>query len=46
MDIIIKELEAIESMVQVLYSIPDQSKGGSDCHMTRSANHRRHSVVI
>ena len=32
--------------VQVLYSTPDQSKSGSACHMTRSANHRRLSVVI
>ena len=36
----------IPNLVQVLYSTPDQSKGGSACHMTESANHRRHSVVI
>ena len=34
---------AMENSVQVLYSTPDQSKSGSACHMTRSANHRRHS---
>ena len=34
------------SLVYVQYSTPDQSKSGSACHMTRSANHRRHSVVI
>ena len=32
--------------VQVLYSTPGQSKSGSACHMTRSANHRRLLVVI
>ena len=32
--------------VQALYSTPDQSKSGSACHMTRSSNHRLHSVVI
>ena len=35
-----------EYSVQVLYSTPDQSESGSACRMTRSANHRRHSVVI
>ena len=25
---------------------PEQSKSGSACHMTRSANHRRHSVLL
>ena len=32
--------------VQVLYSNPDQSKSGSACHMTRSANHRRHILAV
>ena len=32
--------------VQVLYPTPDQSKSGSASHMTRSDNHRRHSVFI
>ena len=36
----------IDCSVQVLYYTLDQSKSGSACHMTRSANHRRHSVVI
>ena len=36
----------IELFIQVLYSTPEQSKSGSACHMTRSANDRRHSVVI
>ena len=35
-----------QSTVQVLYSTPDQSKSGSACHMTRSANRLRHSVII
>ena len=41
-------------LIQILYimyvfgtcSTPSQSKSGSACHMTRSANHRRHSAVI
>ena len=33
-------------LVQVFYSTSDQSKSASACHMTRSANPRRHSVVI
>ena len=36
----------IQNLVQVLYFAPDQSKSGSACHMTRSANYRRHTVVI
>ena len=32
--------------VQVLYSTSSQSWSGSGCHMTRSANHRRLSVVF
>ena len=35
-----------ETSVQVLYSTLYQLKSGSACHMTRSADHRRHSVVI
>ena len=31
---------------QILYPTLDQSKSGSACHMTRSAIHRFHSVVI
>ena len=31
---------------QISYSIPDQSENGSACHMTRSADRCRHSVVI
>ena len=33
-------------LVQALYSTTDQSESGTACHFTRSANHRRHSVVI
>ena len=36
----------LTELVQVWYSTPDQIKNGSACHMTRSANHRRHWVVI
>ena len=31
---------------QVKYSTPEHSLSGSACHMTRSANHSRHSVVV
>ena len=36
----------IDKWVYVLYSTPTKLKSGSACHMTRSANHHRHSVVI
>ena len=36
----------IKISVQAWFSTPDQWNGGSPCHMTRSANHVRHSVVI
>ena len=42
----VRNMTSIDVWIQVLYSIPDQSKSGSACHMTRSANHRRHSVLI
>ena len=35
-----------EILVQVLYSSDYQSKSGSACHIKRSVNHPRHSVVI